>query len=55
MGSAPIAFTRFNANLTHFQPIGQPTLIFNLQAGTMTGTPPPYEAYNLGGTNSVRG
>ena len=55
VGSAPIAFTRFNANLTHFQPIGQPTLIFNLQAGTMTGTPPPYEAYNLGGTNSVRG
>jgi outer membrane protein insertion porin family len=55
VSSAPISWTRLNANMSHFQSLGSPTLILNLQAGIMTGTVPPYEAYNLGGTNSVRG
>ncbi len=31
------------------------TLAFNLQAGTVFGDLPPYEAFTLGGSNSVRG
>lgn len=30
-------------------------LAFNLQAGTVVGDLPPYEAFSLGGANSVRG
>ena len=60
VGASQISMTRFNVNLTHFQPLGDleetpPFLIFNLQGGTIIGTPPPYEAYNMGGTSSVRG
>jgi len=60
IGASQISFTRFNANLVHFQPLhlfgdSEQTFIFSLQAGTMLGTPPPYEAYNVGGPNSVRG
>ena len=31
------------------------TLAFNVQAGTILGDLPPYEAFSLGGANSVRG
>lgn len=31
------------------------TLAFNLQGGTIIGDLPPYEAFSLGGSNSVRG
>lgn len=55
VGAAQVGMSRFNVNLTHFQSLGDPTLVLNLQAGTIAGTPPPYEAYNLGGVNSVRG
>jgi outer membrane protein insertion porin family len=34
---------------------GAQTLAFNLQAGTILGDLPPYEAFTLGGSNSVRG
>jgi outer membrane protein insertion porin family len=34
---------------------GGETLAFNVQAGTVFGDLPPYEAFALGGTNSVRG
>lgn len=60
VGAWPIHMTRAQLNFTHFQPLelwgDQPqTLVFNLQGGSIAGTPPPYEAFNLGGTNSVRG
>lgn len=60
IGASQISFTRFNANLVKYQPIrifgeSEQTLVMSLQAGTMTGTPPPYEAYNMGGPNSIRG
>jgi outer membrane protein insertion porin family len=34
---------------------GQQSLAFNLQAGTVFGDLPPYDAFVLGGSNSVRG
>lgn len=56
VGNAQISSTRFQANFTQFIPMGGgPTLIFNLQGGTMFGRVPGYEAYALGGVNSVRG
>ncbi len=43
----PVRFTRFTE--------GAQALAFNLQAGTILGDLPPYEAFSLGGTNTVRG
>jgi outer membrane protein insertion porin family len=43
----PVNFTSFNE--------GPEALAFNLQAGTVIGDLPPYEAFSLGGSNSVRG
>ena len=43
----PVNFTSFNE--------GPETLAFNIQAGTVIGDLPPYEAFSLGGSNSVRG
>jgi outer membrane protein insertion porin family len=43
----PVRFTNFNE--------GPQALAFNLQAGTVVGDLPPYEAFSLGGSNSVRG
>jgi len=43
----PVNFTRFNK--------GPQALAFNVQAGTVLGDLPPYEAFSLGGSNSVRG
>ena len=43
----PVNFTNFSS--------GPQTLAFNLQGGTILGDLPPYEAFSLGGSNSVRG
>lgn len=43
----PVRFTSFTE--------GPQTLAFNVQAGTAIGDLPPYEAFSLGGSNSVRG
>jgi outer membrane protein insertion porin family len=43
----PVKFTNFNK--------GAQALAFNVQAGTVLGDLPPYEAFSLGGSNSVRG
>ena len=43
----PVSFTNFNE--------GPQALAFNVQAGTVIGDLPPYEAFPLGGTSSVRG
>ncbi|HEY9693065.1 MAG TPA: BamA/TamA family outer membrane protein [Oculatellaceae cyanobacterium] len=42
------------ANLTRFAK-GPQAFAFNVQAGTVLGDLPPYEAFSLGGSNSVRG
>jgi outer membrane protein insertion porin family len=43
----PVRFTNFTK--------GAQTIAFNLQGGTILGDVPPYEAFTLGGSNSVRG
>lgn len=62
VGDANIAFGRLAANYSQFIPLdlfgfseGARTLILNLQAGTIIGDVPPYEAFSLGGSSSVRG
>lgn len=62
IGSGSILFNRVRANYSQFFPIniirfndGPEALAFNVQAGTILGDVPPYEAFILGGSNSVRG
>jgi outer membrane protein insertion porin family len=43
----PVKFTNFTK--------GTQALAFNIQGGTVLGDLPPYEAFTLGGSNSVRG
>ncbi|MEL6929407.1 MAG: BamA/TamA family outer membrane protein [Cyanobacteria bacterium J06600_6] len=57
-----IFYNRVRANYSRYFPINivpfggnTEALAFNLQAGTIIGDPPPYEAFILGGSNSVRG
>lgn len=47
--------SRLALNHSEFVRLGEPTVVFNVQAGTTIGTPAPYDAYNLGGQNSIRG
>ncbi len=62
IGDASIAYGRFTGNFSQFVPVdffgfneGPRTLILNLQAGTMVGDVPPYEAFSMGGSSTVRG
>ena len=62
IGDADITFGRFTGNFSQFVPVnifgfseGPRTLILNLQAGTIVGDVPPYEAFSMGGSRSVRG
>ncbi|MEH2113249.1 BamA/TamA family outer membrane protein [Nostoc sp.] len=62
VGLGNIFLTRFRGSYSQYLPIkllsfskGAQTLAFNLQAGTILGDLPPYEAFTLGGSNSVRG
>ncbi|AFZ44646.1 surface antigen (D15) [Halothece sp. PCC 7418] len=63
LGSGNILFNRVRGSYSYFIPVdftsfseeGGETLAFNVQAGTVFGDLPPYEAFSLGGTNSVRG
>ncbi|HEY9689189.1 MAG TPA: BamA/TamA family outer membrane protein, partial [Coleofasciculaceae cyanobacterium] len=57
-----IFFTRVRANYSRYFPVeftnfsdGAETIAVNLQGGAVIGDLPPYEAFPLGGTNSVRG
>ncbi|WP_019499116.1 BamA/TamA family outer membrane protein [Pseudanabaena sp. PCC 6802] len=61
-GSGSIFFNRLRASYSFYIPVkftnfteGPQTLAFNIQAGTIIGTLPPYEAFRIGGSNSVRG
>jgi outer membrane protein insertion porin family len=62
VGLGSILLNRIRANYSYYIPIkflktkkpGQ-TLAFNVQGGTVLGDLPPYEAFSLGGGNSVRG
>ncbi|MGD1715606.1 BamA/TamA family outer membrane protein, partial [Dapis sp. BLCC M172] len=62
VGSGEIAMNRLRGNFSYFIPVnftkfadGPEALAFNLQAGHIVGDLPPYEAFPLGGTNTVRG
>jgi outer membrane protein insertion porin family len=62
IGSGTILFNRVRANYSQYFPLdligfsdGPESLAFNVQAGTIFGDLPPYEAFILGGSNSVRG
>lgn len=61
VGNASILYIRFTGNATQFVPLRlysskkPQVLVFNLQAGTFLGDVPPYDAFTLGGTSSVRG
>ncbi len=57
-----IFFNRLRSSYSYYMPVeftkfskGTETLAFNVQAGTVIGDLPPYEAFALGGSNSVRG
>lgn len=59
-GEGNIVMNRLRANYIQYIPVTllgtreQEVLAFNLQGGTTIGDLPPYEAFNLGGLNSVR-
>jgi outer membrane protein insertion porin family len=63
VGSGSIFYNRLRANYTFYVPIrifnfmpnAPQALAFNIQAGTILGEFPPYEAFSLGGANTVRG
>ncbi|WP_017655895.1 BamA/TamA family outer membrane protein [Fortiea contorta] len=62
IGSGNIFLTRLRGSYSQYIPVklisfskGAQTLAFNLQGGTVLGDLPPYEAFTLGGSNSVRG
>jgi outer membrane protein insertion porin family len=62
IGQGNILLSRFRGSYSYYIPVkftkfgdGPQALAFNLQAGTVLGDLPPYEAFLLGGTNSIRG
>jgi outer membrane protein insertion porin family len=62
LGNGSIFFNRLRASYSYYIPVsflsfgeGPQSLAFNVQGGTVLGDLPPYEAFSLGGTNSVRG
>jgi outer membrane protein insertion porin family len=62
VGSGNISMTRLRGSYTQYVPVsfinldkGAQALVFNVQGGTIFGNAPPYEAFSLGGTTSVRG
>ncbi|AUS99187.1 hypothetical protein CLI64_01575 [Nostoc sp. CENA543] len=61
IGEANISMNRLTANYSQYLPVNlfnnQKPQVFavNVQAGTVLGKLPPYDTFNLGGSNSVRG
>ncbi|MGC9526682.1 MAG: BamA/TamA family outer membrane protein, partial [Limnospira sp.] len=63
LGSGSLFFNRVRGSYSHYFPVnildfvpGAPqALALNFQAGTIIGEFPPYEAFPLGGANTVRG
>lgn len=62
VGNGTIFFNRVRASYSRYLPVnlvkfgdGPQTIALNIQGGTVIGDLPPYEAFSLGGTNSVRG
>ncbi|MFZ4640598.1 MAG: BamA/TamA family outer membrane protein [Nodosilinea sp.] len=62
LGRGSIFMNRLRASYSHYIPLdlihltdGPQALALNLQLGTVVGDVPPYDAFSLGGTNSIRG
>jgi outer membrane protein insertion porin family len=62
LGRGSILMNRLRAAYSHYIPVsllnfndGPQALAFNFQVGTIIGDVPPYEAFALGGANSIRG
>ncbi|MDJ0706960.1 MAG: BamA/TamA family outer membrane protein [Leptolyngbyaceae cyanobacterium MO_188.B28] len=62
LGSGSILMNRLRTSYSQYIPVdltgfgdGPEAFAFNVQAGTVIGDLPPYEAFSLGGGNSVRG
>ena len=62
IGQGSIFLSRLRGSYSYYLPVeftnfseGAEALAFNVQAGTALGDLPPYEAFSLGGSNSVRG
>ncbi|MBE9129947.1 MULTISPECIES: BamA/TamA family outer membrane protein [unclassified Coleofasciculus] len=62
IGKGSILLSRLRGSYSYYIPVdftdftaGAEALAFNVQAGTAIGDLPPYEAFSLGGSNSVRG
>ncbi|EDX73098.1 outer membrane protein, OMP85 family, putative [Coleofasciculus chthonoplastes PCC 7420] len=62
IGQGSIFLNRLRGSYSYYLPVeftdfteGAEALAFNVQAGTAIGDLPPYEAFSLGGSNSVRG
>ncbi|MDM9380006.1 BamA/TamA family outer membrane protein [Chlorogloeopsis sp. ULAP01] len=62
VGLGSIFMTRLRGSYSQYFPVrflnftkGPQTIAFNIQGGTVLGDLPPYEAFTLGGSNSVRG
>jgi outer membrane protein insertion porin family len=62
VGEGSILLSRLRGNYSYYIPVsfthftkGPQALAFNVQGGTILGDLPPYEAFSLGGSNSVRG
>ena len=62
VGSGSIFYNKLRASYSQYVPVNffnsereGETFAFNLQGGTVIGELPPYEAFPLGGGNSVRG
>ena len=62
IGSGSIFYNKVRGSYSQYVPVnffgnnsGRETIAFNIQGGTILGELPPYEAFPLGGGNSVRG
>ena len=62
IGLGSIMLTRLRGSYSQYFPVkfthftkGPQAIAFNIQGGTILGDLPPYEAFSLGGSNSVRG
>jgi outer membrane protein insertion porin family len=59
-GNGAIAMTRLSASASQFFPVPffgkkKSTFVVNVQGGRILGDVPPYEAFSLGGSDTVRG
>ncbi|MGK7896852.1 MAG: BamA/TamA family outer membrane protein [Xenococcus sp. (in: cyanobacteria)] len=62
IGDAQIGYNRLSTSFSQFIPLnlfgfteGPRTLLLNIQGGTFIGDVPSYQAFNLGGTQTIRG